>query len=95
MEQSFGQEKAGIIKQMGRKTVGGQIRIQGENRLKHIYAGSIEIKEIINRLGPDYDKDELREGLLKLAEQTKKETMLWRSRVFENNGIFTVLNKGK
>ena len=95
MEQSFGQEKAGIIKQMGRKKVGGQIRIQGENRLKHIYAGSIEIKEIINRLGPDYDKDELREGLLKLAEQTKKETMLWRSRVFENNGIFTVLNKGK
>ena len=95
MEQSFGQEKAGIIKQMGRKKVGGQIRIQGENRLKHIYAGSIEIKEIISRLGPDYDKDELREGLLKLAEQTKKETMLWRSRVFKNDGIYTVLNKGK
>ena len=38
MEQAFGQEKAGIIKQMGRKKVGGQIRIQGENRLKQIYA---------------------------------------------------------
>ena len=95
MEQSFGQEKGGIIKQMGRKKVGGQIRIQGENRLKQIYAGSVEIKEIISRIGPDYDKSELREGLLKLSEQTKKETMLWRSRVFKNNGILTVLNKGK
>jgi len=95
MEQAFGQEKAGIIKQMGRKKVGGQIRIQGENRLKQIYAGPAEIKEIISRIGPDYDKDELREGLLKLAEQTKRETMLWRNRVFKNTGILTVLNKGK
>jgi len=95
MEQSFGQEKGGIIKQMGRKKVGGQIRIQGENRLKPIYAGSVEIKEIISRIDPDYDKNELREGLLKLSKQTKKEIMLWKNRVFKNNGILTVLNKGK
>ena len=95
MEQAFGQEKAGIIKQMGRKKVGGQIRIQGENRLKQIYAGPVEVQEVISRLGPDYDKDELREGLLKISEQTKKETMLWRNRIFKNNGILVVLNKGK
>lgn len=95
MEQAFGQEKSGIIKQMGRKKVGGQIRIQGENRLKQIYAGPVEIKEVISRIGPDYDKEELKEGLKKLSEKTKEETMLWRNHVFKNNGILEVLNKGK
>ena len=50
MEQSFGQEKAKIIKQLGRKKVGGQIRIQGENILKQIYAGKEEIKDILERM---------------------------------------------
>lgn len=95
MEQSFGQEKAAIIKQMGRKKVGGQIRIQGENRLKHIYAGQKEIDEFITQMGPTYNKDELKEGLLKLSEQTKKETMLWRNRIFKNNSVLKVLEKGK
>jgi len=95
MEQAFGQEKASLIKQAGRKKVGGQIRIQGENRLKQIYAGPAEIKEIISRMGPDYRKDELREGLLKLSKQTKEETMMWRNRVFKNGGILKVLKKGK
>lgn len=95
MEQAFGQEKSSIIKQMGRKKVGGQIRIQGGNRLKQIYAGKTEIKKIISRIGPDYNKDELKEGLQKLSDQTKQETMLWRNRVFKNNGILAVLSKGK
>ncbi|MHA1518720.1 MAG: hypothetical protein ACTSRK_00925 [Promethearchaeota archaeon] len=95
MEQAFGQEKSGIIKQMGRKKVGGQIRIQGENRLKQIYAGKKEVKEIIDSLGPDYNIEELKEGLQKLADQTMQETMLWRNRVFQNDGLMKVLEKGK
>lgn len=95
MEQSFGQEKSAIIKQMGRKKVGGQIRIHGENRLKQIYAGQAEVEDIIERLGPEYSKEDLKKGLKKLSDQTKQETLLWRSRVFQNDGLMKVLNKGK
>ena len=49
----------------------------------------------ITQMEPSYIKDELKEGLLKLSEQTKKETMLWRNRIFKNNSVLKVLGKGK
>ncbi len=95
MEQAFGQQKASIVKQMGRKKVGGQIRIHGENKLKQIYAGQDKVEEIIDRLGTDYRKADLKKGLQKISNQTKRETLLWRNRVFQNHSLLKVLRKGK
>lgn len=48
---------------VGKKKVGSQIRIRGEPMLRQLYVGKEEIKEIIDAMGNDYDKEQIKKEL--------------------------------
>ena len=94
MEAKFSQEKSIFISRVGRGKVGSQIRIRGEHVLKQLYAGKEEIKEIVEEMGHDYDREQVKQELEALALRTAEETERWKNRQHQVSSLKSVLSKG-
>lgn len=77
LEANFSQEKGEFRRRSGRGHVGYMVRTRGEFELKRLYVGQGEVREIVDTLGIDVDRDTIKQGLIELSQRKSEETMDW------------------
>lgn len=95
MEQKFGQEKMKFIARSGKPKVGHQIRVRGIYELKQQYVSKNEVKNYLDKIEGQYDKEMVEKELILLEERQKKESAMWQNNLGGKQALLDLYSRGK